>query len=274
MTQRKFAIIGCGYIGTRVGAALARQGHDVVGTTTTTDRAAELSTQGIRPQTLTVRDVEGLAALLRDREIVYLTLAAGGRHRDYREIYLRGAHAVLADLESSSVQRVIYTSSTGVYGQNDGSLVDEDAPTAPATENAGILVETEKTLLEGCARCGRQATILRLAGIIGPDRGPMNRIPAIAGTERSDGDAWVNLIHRDDAVNILVRLADVPFHGILNATGDEPIRRRVYYDRLTERMGLPRIRWKTSDVRALGKRVSNERLKQLLGYTFLRPHPE
>jgi nucleoside-diphosphate-sugar epimerase len=274
MPERKFAIIGCGYIGTGVGAALAARGHDVIGTTTTPERRDELKAHGIRPRVLTVQDAQALRDVVRDREVVYLTLAAGGRHRDYREVYLRGAHALLEALEISSAQRVIYTSSTGVYGQEDGSPVNEDSPTEPSTANGKVLVETEKTLLAGCQRSGRQAAILRLAGIIGPDRGPVNRMPSLAGTQRSDGEAWVNLIHRHDAVNILVRLADVSYHGILNVCGDEPIRRRVYYDRLIQKLGLAPIRWTVSNGTSLGKRISNTRVKQLLNYEFEHPCAE
>ncbi len=274
MNEKAVAIIGCGYIGRAVGEALLRRGRRVIGTTTTPERSQELADLGIEPRVLTVQDTDTMAEVVRPCETVYLTVAAGGRHRDYREIYLRGVQSLLKAVHGTAVRRILYTSSTGVYGRQDGSVVDEDSPTEPATENGRVLAETEQTLLDGAAKRDIQATIARLSGIVGPGRGPVNRMPSVAGQTREDGDAWVNLIHSEDAVNVLVRLLDVPYHGVLNVSSPEPIRRREYYDRLIRQLGLAPIQWRDTGASPQGKRVSSRRLVDLLDYTFVHPRPE
>ncbi len=268
----RVAILGCGYVGTGIGAALTAAGHDVLGTTTTRDRFGELEAAGIAPRLLDVADLETLRRLLVDRDAVYLTVAAGRQHADYERIYRRAVDHLLSASRGSAVRRVIYTSSTSVYGQTDGSEVDETSPTEPDSVNGRILVETERALLAGGAGIGLPATVLRLAGIYGPGRGPQNRVAALAGSTRDDGDAWVNLIHRDDIVAAAVRLLDVPHHGVLNLSDDCPLRRRELYDLIAAGAGLVPIRWRTpSGVPDLGKRVRSERIRELLGLRLAHP---
>lgn len=272
MRPRRVAIVGCGYVGSALGGALVADGHDVLGTTTSDERHEELSQLGIRPAVARVEDVDRLKTLLADRDTVYLAVAAGGRSRDYRSVYLAGVRNVLQAIGGSRVCHVVYTSSTSVYGQDDGSWVDEDSPTEPLTENGRVLVEAEHTLLDGTRAAGITGTVLRLSGIVGPGRGPANRVVHYAGQVRTDGEGYVNLIHRDDIVAALRRLLDVPYHGVLNLSDDAPVTRRAYYDRLIAEARVPPIEWRApeqSDGR--GKRVRNDRIKTVLGLHLRHP---
>ena len=272
MNRRRVAIIGCGYVGSRLGAALVSAGHDVIGTTTSEARFGELRELGIQPRVASTTDAGTLADALKDRDVVYLTVAAGREHQNYRDVYLAGVANVLAVCDPAVTGRIIYTSSTSVYGQQDGEWVDEVSPTAPTSENGNILVEAERTLLEGASAKGIAATLVRLAGIYGPGRGPANRIPQRAGATRDDGDVFVNLIHVDDIVAVLHCLIDVEHHGVLNLADDEPIRRRELYDRIIGRMGLQPISWQTGgESPKQGKRVSNRLVKEVLGLALKHP---
>ena len=268
----RVAIIGCGYVGGAVGRALATEGFDCVGTTTSRERLDEIDVLGIRSAVLRLADVDELHALLADRDVVLLTVAAGRRDTGYRAVYLDGARHLLRAIEGTAVRRLIYTSSTGVYGQDDGSWVDENSLTEPTSDNGRTLLEAERTLLDGGSRIGLNVTVLRLAGIYGPGRGPQNTLSQVAGSTRTDGDVYLNLIHVDDIVSAMRRLIGVPYHGVLNLSDGAPTTRREYYDRLISNTGLAPIRWEadpSSPVR--GKRVSNERIKRVLDLSLLHP---
>ncbi|MBI4718620.1 MAG: SDR family oxidoreductase [Planctomycetes bacterium] len=284
----RVTILGCGYVGCAIGERLAAQGQRVVGTTTTPDRQATIAAGGMEPQLLRLDEVPALHRLLSDSDAVVLTVAPGKRGGAYRDVYLAGARSLLLALPLTPVRHLIYTSSTRVYGQDDGSWVTESSPAQPADEAGQVLAATERTLRWGVAAlspgapgtvcgtalpgCHTIVTVLRLSGIYGPGRDPRPRICAQAGGERHDGEEFVNMIHRDDIVDAVVALLHRPYDGVLNLTDDEPLRRRDYYDRVLAAAGLPPICWTTPQAELYqGKRVSNEGIKQHLGLTLRHP---
>lgn len=278
MFPRKITILGCGYVGTAVGIELLKRKRQVRATTTTPSRVAELAALGFEAAEWHVDDVQGLSRLIHDQDGVILCVAPGKRTQDYREVFLRGVQSVVAALPGSGVSRIVYTSSTRVYGQDAGEWVDESSATVPHDENGKVLRAAECALLEGVKDLAASekrevsATVLRLSGIYGPGRDPAERVLKLAGQTRDDGDEWVNLIHRDDIVTAIARLLKVPYHGILNLSDDRPTTRREYYDRLLAEAGLAAIRWShASDGGRRGKRVDNRTIKRLLDW---RPeHP-
>jgi nucleoside-diphosphate-sugar epimerase len=259
----RIAIIGCGYVGGEVGRLLVGHGHDVVGTTTTPSRREAIRLTGVK--------ADRLAEVLRDRELVLLTIAPapGG---DYREVYLKGVGQLLGALPGSEVRRIIYTSSTSVYAQEDGSWVDESSPAEPDSDNGRVLRETERALLAGTEGSSVATTVLRLSGIYGPGRDPATRLSRLAGSERDDGESYVNMVHSEDLVSALIRLVDHPFCGLLNLSDDHPTTRREYYDRLMATAGLAPVLWRPPQGPAkLGKRVRNDLIKRTLGLTLRHP---
>jgi nucleoside-diphosphate-sugar epimerase len=246
-----------------------------------------------------VADARRLRALLADRESVYLTIAPRTPGEDYREVYLASARRLLAAARGTAVRRIIYTSSTRVYGQDDGSWVDERSPTEPKDEKGRILLEAERTLLSASPETDSHrteewsvtapaagpgaaltlepgqtvhVTVVRMSGIYGPGRMLDDRVHAAAGTERRGGAAFVNLIHRDDIVTALTALLTNPYHGVLNLSNDQPEQRQNLYDRIIAQGGLPPIRWVTGDQSAgRAKRIRNTLIKRTLGLTLQHP---
>ena len=276
MGNARVAILGCGYVGAALGRALAAAGHDVLGTTTTPARVPALQALGLTPAIVELADTEKLRILLVDRTVVYLTVAAGGGRHDYRTVYLDGVRHLLGAVRGTAVRRIIYTSSSAVYGRQDGAWVDETTAPEPADERGRVLFEAERTLLEGAAQRGGDppvvATIVRLSGIYGPGRDPAAWAARTAGTTRTDGDAYLNLIHVDDIIEALVRLLTVPYAGVLNLSDDAPTPRRAFYDRLISAAGLAPVRWAEADAPpALGKRIRNDLIKRTLGLSLNYP---
>lgn len=274
-SAKRIVILGSGYVGTALGRQLAAAGHPVVGTTRAPERCAEIEAAGMEARVFTLADVDGLHALLERCDVIYLTLSAGRHHRDYRAAYVRAAHLLVAALPHTPVRHVIYTSSTGVYAQNDGSWVDEQSATAPETDRGKALVETERILLAAAGEASSvtrkrrvAVSIVRLAGIYGPGRGLGRRALRSAGQRRSDGNVWVNLIHHDDIVNALARLVYTAHPGVLNLGNDEPLRRRDLYNALLASAGAKPIEWRDDPSLGQGKRVCNQLIKRTLSLTL------
>ena len=274
-------IVGCGYVGVPLGAALVAAGHSVV-VIRRSDQAAEtLRSAGIEPVVADVADLASLQSLPGPFDWVVNTVAAGGGGgvEDYRQVYLDGSRNLLDWLSQLPPKRLVYTSSTGVYGQDDGSVVKESSPTEPIVPTARVLVETERLWLNAATQRNFPAVILRVAGIYGPERGHWfkqylaNEVK-IPGT----GQRILNMIHRDDLVQIIVAALQSGRAGeVYNAVDDEPVSMIQFFRWLSETLGKnmpPFVAEEEQEPRKRGvtnKRVSNRKLKMELGCPYLYP---
>src|SRR5882724_8426234 len=145
-------IVGCGYVGVPLGIELLRLGHEVFGLRQNPSAENELKFAGIQPFFADVTKPETLAKLPREFHWVVNCVAAGGNAENYRQVYLQGARNLIEWLSATPPKKFVYTSSTSVYAQNDGSQVKESSLTEPISETSKILVETEKVLLDAAAR--------------------------------------------------------------------------------------------------------------------------
>jgi nucleoside-diphosphate-sugar epimerase len=273
-------IVGCGHVGLPLGAELVRQGHEVFGLRRSAVAENELKAAGIHPLTGDVTKPETLAKLPRQFDWVVNCVASGGGAENYRQIYLEGNRNLVSWLADSPPKKFICTSSTSVYGQDDGSLVTESSLTEPAAETSRILVETEKVLLDAAAQNKFPAVILRVAGIYGPERGHWFRqFLRDAARIEGDGSRFLNMIHRDDVVGcIIAALKNGRAGEIYNAADDEPVRQNDFFRWLAAALGKPLPPSVSEDagiVRKRGatnKRVSNQKLKMELGHQFKHPN--
>ena len=273
-------IIGCGYIGASLGAALARRGHEVAGVRRGTSQDNDLQAVGIRPVHADITRAGDLRILSGPFDwIVNCVSTGGGRAEDYRRVYLEGMRNLLAWLADHPPQRLVYTSSTSVYGQTDGSEVDEGSPTEPNSETGRILLETERTLLEFAQKDKWPAVILRLSAIYGPGRGYwLQRALRGEWPTETDTGRFLNQIHRDDVVGCIEAALQQGRSGsVYNATDDEPVSQSELVRWLSERLGRAAPAEPESGARgasgrgASNKRVSNRKLKEELGYRFAFP---
>ena len=178
-----------------------------------------------------------------------------------QDVYVEGLSNVLAHLPSP--RRFIYVSSTSVYGQNDGSIVNEFSPTEPIEESGQIVLAAEQLLRERLP----SATTLRFAGIYGPDR--ILRKAALLKGEPLVGDAekWINLIHVWDGVRAVLAAENIEGETINIADG-EPVSRRNLYTHLAELLNAPPARFEPGESSRgdTNRRIENEKAKRLLGF--------
>ena len=270
-------IVGCGYVGLPLGAELVKPGHSVFGVRHSAAADEELKATGLTPIRADITRPETLAALPKDFDwVVNCAASGGGGPDDYRRLYLHGNQNLIEWLAAAPPKTFVYTSSTSVYGQNDGSLVKESSATEPESETGKVLVETERFLIEAARRRKIPAVILRVAGIYGPERGYLLKqyLKNEAHLE-GKGERALNMIHRDDLIGVIIAALKSGRPGeIYNAVDDEPVTQFTFFEWLAGALGKYPPPSAPEDAEANRKRgvthkkVSNRRLKMELGYQF------
>jgi nucleoside-diphosphate-sugar epimerase len=150
---------------------------------------------------------------------------------------------LLAALEKARIlpARVVYVSTSGVYGDCAGARIDETRPVAPQSARARRRVDAEQKLAAWCAPRGIPLVILRAPGIYAADRLPLERLRAGTPALRAEEDVYTNHVHAEDLAMIVARSLeeDAPA-GIYNACDDSDLRMGEWFDLVADHHGLPR----------------------------------
>lgn len=258
----RILIAGCGYVGQATADLFHAAGWAVEGWTHSAESAVKLSA---KPYSVRAVDITDQARICEHAgvfdAIIHCASSGGGDADSYRQIYLNGAHNLL---DRFGGLRMLFTSSTSVYAQVDGSWVTEESETKPARETGRILLETEKLVL------AHDGIVARLAGIYGPGRSALlSKFLAGQATIDPENDRFLNQVHRDDIAAALFLLLDrpSPAREIYNVVDDQPIVQSECYHWLAQRMNRaipPLGRSATTSKRgASNKRVSNAKLRRL-----------
>jgi nucleoside-diphosphate-sugar epimerase len=246
-------VVGCGYLGLRVARLWRNAGARVCAVTRSADRARALAAEGLDPLVGDVTAPDGLPALPAVDTLFWAVGFDRASGASYRDVHVAGLGRVLDAI--SGAPRVVFASSTGVWGTEDGSVVDETTPAHPAREAGRVLLEAEEMLR---ARTGDRGTALRFAGLYGPGRLPRLDDLKAGRPIAADPDSWLNLVHVDDAARIVVAVAAAPHARRLYVVSDgHPVRRRDWYAHLAARTGSPPPSFDTAAERTRGadKRV-------------------
>lgn len=227
-------IAGCGDLGRRLGSLLAAAGHEVFALR----RNPASLPQPLKALRADLADPSSLGAL--PTAIDWLVFTATPDRRDafaYRRLYVDGLRHVVEALRAGSPElRPVFVSSTAVYGQDDGSEVDESSPTEPCGFNGLVLLEAERWLIAQSP----QALLCRLSGLYGPGRERLLR-QLQSGQARCQRDPplWTNRIHIDDAAAALAHLMAGGATGIVNVSDPNPSLQCEVLDWLAQALGVP-----------------------------------
>ncbi len=269
-------IFGCGYLGQRVGRQWIEGGERPVAVTRSAERAEELARLGFQPIVADVTRPETLGGLPAAQTVVYAVAYGRTNSRSRTEVQVNGLRAVLDALRRPP-RRLVYVSSTSVYGDCRGDWVDEDTPCRPDREQGRVALAAEESLRSHPV--GSNAVVLRLAGLYGPGRIPSLGDLAAGRPLAVAADAVVNLIHVDDAAAIVAAAAQHPDPpATLLVSDGHPVLRREFYRCLSERLRLPPPTFVDPDPaersfrRGFGnKRVRNARMLATLGVRLQYP---
>lgn len=288
----RVVVVGCGYVGIELGRQLRDSGesgdsgdsdHRVWGVRRSDEGLAAVEAAGLEPVRADATDPASLSALPNTDTVVFAA-SSGGRGADAaRKVYVDGLANVIDEYagRENPPDRLVYTSSTGVYGDHDGDWVDEETPLDPTTEKTRVLAEAERVARERAGAAGIDGTVVRFAGLYGPDRYRLERYldgPVTAG--------FLNMIHRDDAAGAVRFLIenDLARDDVVLAVDNEPVDKHAFADWLADACGVeqPEKRSKAERLAAgelsdaaerrilTSKRCSNDRLREL-GYDFRHP---
>jgi nucleoside-diphosphate-sugar epimerase len=230
-------IVGCGDVGLRVAARLLGRCR-VYGLTHTPERVPLLRGRGIVP---VVGDLDRPDSLARlggiAHAVVHLAPPAAHGSQDRRTANLLAALTRREMLP----QRLVYISTTGVYGDCGGERVVETRPRRPRSERAARRVDAEDRLRAWGARNRVNVSILRVPGIYGPDRLPVARLRAGTPALAPADDGYSNHIHVDDLASAVVAaLRRGRPQRAYNTGDDSELKMGDYFDRVADRFGLPR----------------------------------
>jgi nucleoside-diphosphate-sugar epimerase len=232
----RLLIAGCGYVGEAAADAFHEKGWEAEGWTATAESAAKLSDRPYPVRAVDVTDRGAVSAASGEFDVViHCVSSRGGDEEQYRRLYLEGAKNLLRAFPRANL---LFTSSTSVYAQTDGSVVDEASPAEPLHEKGKILREAEELVLAA------GGIVARLGGIHGPHRSFfLSRL--LEGRMPAEGsDRLINQVHRDDIVSALLLLIDrrAECRGeIFNVVGDAPVRASDAYEWLSTRLKRPLV---------------------------------
>ncbi|VTS06262.1 SDR family oxidoreductase [Tuwongella immobilis] len=225
-------IIGCGYLGLRVAQLWRAQGRRVFALTR---KRTELLTQlGIIPIVGDVLQPETLKQLPHAGTTLYAVGMDRTTGASMHDVYVDGLRHVLLALHGGG--KLIYISSTSVYGQTDGSLVDEDSPTVPHDDSGKTVLAAEAMLHQHRA----DAVLLRFAGIYGPNR-LLRKAAILAGQPLiGDADKFLNLIEVRDGARAVLAAEQRAIPGRTYIVSDgQPVPRRAFYTELASLLNAP-----------------------------------
>lgn len=272
-------VVGCGYLGRRVAAMLVGRGERVIGTTRHPGKAGELAGMGIEPFALDVLHVHaaepetpprprvprGGCGLPSFDRLVYCVGFDSKAGPSRREVYVEGLSRFL-ETQTDRPHRFVYTSSTGVYGHDDGSWVTEDDPADPRTESGRVALEAETIARD------HGAIVVRLAGLYGPGR-IIRRAAIQAGEPIASAPAKrVNLVQVDDAASAVVAALDRGSPGrVYNVADDRPATRAELYGITARCLGAPAPTFLPAQAEEADRRIANRRMRDELGVVLTYP---
>ena len=232
-------IVGCGDVGLRV-ARLLRGRWRLLALTSSPARCAELRAAGVVPLPGNLDDAASLNRLagLADA-VLHLAPPPGHGARDTRTAALLQALA-----RKGRVRRVVYASTTGVYGDCDGARFDETRSVHPQTDRARRRVDAEERLRWHGRASGARITLLRIPGIYAADRpggDPRERLLRGAPVLRAEDDVFTNHIHTDDLARACVAalVRGLPQRAV-HVCDDGVLKMGDHFDLVADLTGLPR----------------------------------
>jgi len=271
--MKRLLIVGCGDIALRALPQLTRK-YRVFGLARNTEQADRVAALGAIPLSGDLDNPAALQALAGAADLV-LHLAPPGEsgERDERTANL------IAAFSPGPPERVVYISTSGVYGDCGGAWVDEDRPLAPQNLRAVRRVDAERSLFAWGSQRGVAVSVLRVPGIYAAERLPLAQLKRGAPVLRAEDDVYTNHIHADDLAAICQAALERGTAGrAYNASDDGEIKMGDYFDLVADRARLPRpprIARAAAEAGAISaglmsfmresRRLSNTRMKTELG---------
>lgn len=263
MTQ--ISILGCGWLGLPLAKALLNNGFSVKGSTTSASKLGDLENLGVLQFLMVLQPnaIDGdSTSFLKGSETLIIDIPPKLRSNN-SEDFVGKIQTLIPYIEQSDVQKVLFVSSTSVYGE-ENDLVTETTPLNPDSEGGRQLVIVEDLLQKNTHF---QTTILRFGGLVGPDRNPVR---FLAGKENlPNAKAPINFIHQTDCIGIIQKIIALDcWNETFNAVSPYHPTRESYYQQKAREWQLVAPTFDPTSS-GTGKRISSDKLQSILNYTFV-----
>jgi len=257
---KTISILGCGWLGTAIGKKLLVKGLAVKGSVATSESYNLLETSGIQTYHIKIEPDGVVVDYKNFFNTDVLIIALPPRGEDVVENFPKQISQIVQLIDETKIGRVLFVSSTSVYQPWNGTVREGDEGYTSKPSGKALL-RAEKILQ---ALSGVKTTVVRLGGLIGYDRNPAR---FVAGKTDVAADTPVNLIHRDDAVQIITALIEKDIWGeVFNACSPQHPTKREFYSKAAAISGLPVPEF--SHKQENYKIVNSDKLVARLGYTF------
>ena len=267
--QNTISIIGCGWLGFPLAKTFVENGYTVKGSTRTPEKLSFLQSAGIAPFLIDLdKPLEEQAIVpFLTSDILIINIPPGRKRPDVVNRHPKEIKVLVKKAMDCGVENIIFISSTGVYSNCNQIVTENDIP-QPTSDSGKALVQIENWLKQ---QSGINSTILRMGGLVGGER-KAGRF--LAGKQNlKNGNAPVNMIHRKDAIAIIVKIIiDKNWNKMYNCCVDEHPTRAKFYHHQTIKDGFEPPHF-LEDSTPDFKIISNEKLKKELGYSFIYRDP-
>ena len=271
--REKISILGCGWLGLPLAKSLLSKGYEVKGSTTSESKLDVLKNAGISPFKIQLEAQQIIGTIeefLNESDVLIIDIPPGLR----REIssleemtFVNKVKTLIPFIEKSGIQKVIFVSSTSVYGDSFPIVeITEETKPNPDTESGKQLVIAE-TLLQSNPHF--KTTVIRFGGLLGDDRHPAKFLTGKTNVENPD--APVNLIQREDCIGIIEKILNQVeydnWEETFNAVAPQHPTRKAYYHKKAQILNLPLPTF-AEDSKSKGKMISSKKVETILGYLF------
>lgn len=246
--MKNISVLGCGWLGKSLAVSLLNEGYKVKGSTTSEEKLDLLEDNGIAPYIVNISEFEEFDTFL-NSDILIIAITS----KD-----VDGFENLIAQIENSPIQKIIFISSTSVYGRINQVMTEEDE-----------VLKTPLTAIENLFRENTffETTIIRFAGLFGDERQPSNWFKN--GRKIPQPKGFVNMIHKDDCIEIIHTIIDQNCWGeTFNACSNHHPTRREFYTLAKLRNDFEVPEFENNEVYQW-KIISSKKMQQVLDYTFI-----
>ncbi|NDW16784.1 NAD(P)H-binding protein [Alteromonas genovensis] len=271
--QKKIVITGYGWMAGYLGNALLSSDSPidahVVGTTRSDDKLVQMSKQNITGIKFALGDdTSRLCQYMQDA--TFIINIPPGRRSTQLDGFTQQVIALINDAVAANVAHIIFVSTTSVYGDSTNETLTETSAPAPETASAKAHVAIEEHLASLSSKVNY--TVLRLAGLVGPDRHPAR---SLSGRELPAGNKRINLVHIADVVKGLLAVIETPQRNCtLHLCSALHPKRGEYYSRAASALNLPLPLFSDTESEAMGKVIDASASWQALDITPAYANPD
>jgi nucleoside-diphosphate-sugar epimerase len=262
--MKQISILGCGWLGLPLAKQLLQKDFIVKGSTTSESKIPLLKNLGVIPFRITISDkaiIGSIIDFLENSELLIINIPPKLRAAEKEDFVSKIQHLITC-IESSSVTKILFVSSTSVYADTNENITEDTIP-QPSTESGMQLLQSESILQKNTSF---QTTVVRFGGLIGEDRHPIRFLAGRKNIENPDSP--INLIHQEDCIGIIESIIDRDcWNETFNAVTPFHPSRKDYYTQKAIEMNLDLPEFNVDSI-SNGKTISSDKIQTILNYHF------